>query len=99
MKRIAMLVPLTLAGIVGGACGGDDDTTVPAPAADTGKIWVNGYDKPDAPTFREFELKGPNLYFFCDGTIGVYVTEGSNGDSGKSASPAVVVNHPACLPG
>lgn len=86
MKRIALAAVLVLA-----ACAGDDDT-IPAPALDYGNKTVIA----DLPSFREFEIQGPNLYFFCDGTVGVYVTEGSNNDSGKSASPAAVPNHPMC---
>jgi hypothetical protein len=70
------------------ACGSGEET-IPAPA-------VGGRGEKIEPTFKDFELPGPNLYFFCDGSYGVYMSEGSNNDSGKSAAPFVVNDHHSC---
>ncbi len=86
MKRYLLPAVIILA-----ACGQPDGQTPPLAPADRGRK-VN-------PTFVDYEFPGPNLYFFCDGTVGVYMTEGANGDSGKSAAPAVLADHPACAPG
>lgn len=71
------------------ACGTPSNDT-PVPPA------VGGRGEKIDPTFKDFELPGPNLYFFCDGSYGVYVTEGANGESGKSAAPFVVNDHHEC---
>jgi hypothetical protein len=66
---------------------------VPAPALDR-----------ENPDVIDIELPGPNVRFFCDGSVGVYVTEGSNGsgfdDTPKSpSSVSAVANHPNCRDG
>jgi hypothetical protein len=81
---------LTIVGLLALAACGTPDTLPAAPADQPERINTHVWD---------FELPGPNLYFICDGHIGIYVTEGSNGDSGKSASPAVVLDHPRCREG
>lgn len=79
-------------GVLGGvlvSCGTDGDVVPPAPAGET----VN----PDIVTFS---IPGPDVRFWCDGTIGVYASEGDGYDAPYGApSVAVVVDHPRCMPG
>lgn len=93
MTRTTTLLTAVLFALA--ACGGSAESPAP-PARSGGKIDINDGYGCNHSTCREFELKGPNLYFFCDGPYGVYVTEGDNDDSGKSAAPFVVPNHAEC---
>jgi hypothetical protein len=92
MTRTALVGVAALAAALT-ACGGDGvEPGVVPPAVGGRRDRIN-------PDYVDFELPGPNLWFLCHGSVGVYVTEGDNDDSGKSAAPSAVLNHPACKEG
>lgn len=83
----ASILAVTGAYIITG-CGQDAKLPPPAAPATTVKI---------VPEILDIEVPGPNLYFLCDGPIGIYTTEGSTQEHLSRASAiAVVLNHPRC---
>ena len=88
MKRLAVVAALVLAG-----CGAD------APVAPAETVPLPTVEYVD-PSYTDYEFPGANLYFICDGSLGVYVTEGNDGggDHMRSSSVFVVPNHPKCGP-
>lgn len=57
-----------------------------------------GRDRKIEPDYIDFELPGPNLFFFCNGSVGVYVTEGEGNsvESARSAAVATALSDPGC---